>query len=225
SGGYDVDLFVDTPHHDLICPICHGVFRCPVTAVCSHVFCRNCILEWIKRQETCPYCRHPVSQSSISGMCKLSTSISRLWIKCKNKAQGCDATFPLSEECLHSVVCQYELILCPHHGCGMQLPRRHLGGHMQSCRRWRGPCCSGCGTPFSHHMQTQQNCYRQLRQELESRWEMHRIIAADLQRKMRRIQNTVVHMRRQVNLICQSLEVMNKQEVARSTGGNSGCAL
>lgn len=49
SGGYDVELFVETPDYDLICTICQGVLRCPVRAACHHIFCKKCILQWLKR--------------------------------------------------------------------------------------------------------------------------------------------------------------------------------
>lgn len=52
SGGYDVELFVDTPDYDLICTICQGVLRCPVRAACHHIFCKKCILQWLKRYWT-----------------------------------------------------------------------------------------------------------------------------------------------------------------------------
>ena len=28
-------------------------------STCNHIFCSNCILEWIKISNTCPYCRKP----------------------------------------------------------------------------------------------------------------------------------------------------------------------
>lgn len=49
SGGYEVDLFVETPDYDLICIICRGVLRCPVRVACNHIFCKRCILQWLKR--------------------------------------------------------------------------------------------------------------------------------------------------------------------------------
>ena len=30
-----------------------------LTTICNHTFCCNCILEWIKISDTCPYCRKP----------------------------------------------------------------------------------------------------------------------------------------------------------------------
>lgn len=49
SGGYEVDLFVEAPDYDLICIICRGVLRCPVRVACNHIFCKKCILQWLKR--------------------------------------------------------------------------------------------------------------------------------------------------------------------------------
>lgn len=49
SGGYDVELFVDPPDYELICSICQGVLRCPVRTACHHIFCKKCILQWLKR--------------------------------------------------------------------------------------------------------------------------------------------------------------------------------
>ncbi|XP_047212743.1 RING finger protein 151-like isoform X1 [Girardinichthys multiradiatus] len=209
SGGYDVELFVDPPDYDLICTICQGVFRCPVRSACHHIFCKKCILQWLKRQETCPCCRKPVNSSLIFVMFKLSKSIGRMKIKCKNQIRGCTETFTLSEQYCHSMGCLYELIPCPYQGCRAQLLRRDLETHARHCEHWRQPCHMGCGTILTHSTQAQHNCYKQLRQEYETRQRNHRAIATTLQRKMRRMQSTMAHMRRQIGLICESLEVMD----------------
>ncbi|KAI1896004.1 hypothetical protein AGOR_G00090340 [Albula goreensis] len=151
-------------------------------------------------------------------MYKLSKSISRLRIKCKNEAKGCTATFPLSEEFCHSAGCQFEPVACPHQGCSAQVLRRDLEAHAQRCEHWRQLCPMGCGTLLSLQTQAQHNCYRQLRQEYEAQRQTHRAIAAALQRKMRKMQNTMAHMKRQIGLICESLEVMDSQEEAETTG-------
>ncbi|KAJ8245987.1 hypothetical protein GJAV_G00262450 [Gymnothorax javanicus] len=154
-------------------------------------------------------------------MYKLSKSISRLRIKCKNETQGCAATFPLSEEYCHSMACLYELVPCPHQGCGAQVLRRDLEAHTQRCEHWRQLCRMGCGTLLSLQTQAQHNCYRQLRQEYEAQRQTHRAIATALQRKMRKMQHTMGHMARQIRLICESLEVMDSQEEVENTGESS----
>ncbi|KAI4888893.1 hypothetical protein NFI96_013363, partial [Prochilodus magdalenae] len=232
NGGYDVELFVDVPDDDLICSICQGVLRCPVRAACHHVFCKKCILQWLKRQETCPCCRKPVSQSLIFVMFKLSKAIGRLKIKCRNEIRGCRDTFPLSEQYCHSMGCPFELISCPYQGCRAQLLRRDLDVHARHCEHWRQPCHMGCGTVLSQRTRTQHNCYQDLRRQYEAKQQSHRAIATALQRKMRKMQNTMAHMKRQISLICESLDVMDdvvevdeaedEEEVAESgTGGGS----
>lgn len=84
----------------------------------------------------------------------------------------------------------------------------------------------GCGTVLSHRTQAQHNCYKQLRKEYEARQRSHRAIAIALQRKMRRMQSTMAHMKRQIGLICESLEVMDdvqevEEEDLRESNGSS----
>ncbi|XP_063076970.1 RING finger protein 151 [Engraulis encrasicolus] len=211
SGGYEVDLFVEPPDYDLICIICRGVLRCPVRVACNHIFCKKCILQWLKRQETCPCCRKTVNQNFMFVMFRLSKAIGRLQIKCRNSAQGCAATFALSEEYLHSSTCPFETVLCPHSGCGERVLRSGLEAHARLCPHWSQLCPMGCGTQLSRATQPQHNCYRELRQRYEAQRSRQRAIAAALRRKMARMQNTMAHMRRQVGLICDSLEVLEEE--------------
>uniref|UniRef100_A0A8C9WCD0 RING finger protein 151-like n=1 Tax=Scleropages formosus TaxID=113540 RepID=A0A8C9WCD0_SCLFO len=214
SGGYDTELFVDTPDHDLICTICQGVLRCPVRVACHHIFCKKCILQWLRRQETCPCCRKPVNPSLIFVMYKMSKSIGRLRIKCKNRSCGCTAIFPLSEQHAHSLECLFERILCPHQGCPAQVLRGELDAHTRSCEHWRQPCPMGCGTLLGHQTRGQHNCYLKLRQEQEAQQQAQRQIVSGLQRKMRKMQKTMANMKRQIGLLCETLEVMDDQEEA-----------
>lgn len=76
----------------------------------------------------------------------------------------------------------------------------------------------GCGTVLSHRTQAQHNCYKQLRQQYEAKQKNHRAIAIALQKKMRRMQSTMAHMKRQLGLICESLEVMDEVEEVDEEG-------
>ncbi|XP_064392016.1 RING finger and transmembrane domain-containing protein 2-like [Halichondria panicea] len=43
-----------------VCPICQeDVFK-PVYLKCKHVFCEDCVLQWLDRQNSCPLCRATV---------------------------------------------------------------------------------------------------------------------------------------------------------------------
>ncbi|KAJ7984703.1 hypothetical protein DPEC_G00357500 [Dallia pectoralis] len=216
SGGHDVELFVEAPDHDLLCTICRCVLRCPVKVACNHVFCKTCILQWLRRQETCPCCRKPINPSCMFVMYGLSKTISRLRIKCNN--EGCSATFPLSEEFLHSSTCRFQWVPCPHQGCGSVVPRSALEVHSQHGEPWSQLCSLGCGTLLTQTTQPQHNCYRQLRQQVAAQRQSHRAIASALRRKMRRMQAAMTHVRRQVALICESLDVMEEGEVEMYEG-------
>ena len=48
----------------LYCPICQDVFNYPYALMCGHVFCKNCISEWLGKNRTCPECRTHVDMRS-----------------------------------------------------------------------------------------------------------------------------------------------------------------
>ncbi|EFJ41460.1 hypothetical protein VOLCADRAFT_98495 [Volvox carteri f. nagariensis] len=42
------------------CPVCQDPVNTPVRLDCGHIFCEECILEWLERDRTCPMCRAQV---------------------------------------------------------------------------------------------------------------------------------------------------------------------
>ncbi|XP_073774509.1 RING finger protein 151 isoform X2 [Danio rerio] len=161
----------------------------------------------MKRQVKCPCCRQSIDQNQMLVLFKLSKSIGRLSVKCRNGQQGCRATFPLSNEYLHISTCPYEWQICPHEGCGQQVLRKDVQAHDQSCTHWRQLCPMGCGTLLVRENQTQHNCYRELQQRYLAERRKQRAIAANLRRKMQRMQSRMAQIKRQINLMCESLEV------------------
>ena len=43
------------------CSICQGPHRAAIVLPCEHVFCEECVSEWLDREPTCPNCRHQVA--------------------------------------------------------------------------------------------------------------------------------------------------------------------
>ncbi|XP_057213935.1 RING finger protein 151 [Triplophysa rosa] len=220
SGGYEVEQFVDTPDHDLICVICRAVICCPVRLTCNHVFCKECILLWMKRQVKCPCCRKSIDQNQMLVLFRLSKSIGRLTIKCRNQQQGCRATFPLSSEYLHISNCPYELQLCPYDGCGEQVMRKDAQAHEQSCSYWRQLCPMGCGTMLLRENQDQHNCYRELHHRFVTERRKQRAVATNLRRTIMRMQSRMAQIKRQINLLCENLE-LGDLEVEAEQGSNT----
>eukprot|EP00118_Oscarella_pearsei_P024114 m.299121 g.299121 ORF g.299121 m.299121 type:complete len:407 (+) comp40786_c0_seq38:3242-4462(+) len=44
------------------CLICEDVWKSPVQLSCEHIFCLNCIRDWINKRGTCPSCRNEISR-------------------------------------------------------------------------------------------------------------------------------------------------------------------
>lgn len=55
----DVSIIVANEHKDEVCPICYnemsGLSEIRKTT-CGHLFCRDCISQWLSQSKTCPMC-------------------------------------------------------------------------------------------------------------------------------------------------------------------------
>lgn len=76
----------------MICTICDGVVYQPLQCVkCENLFCKNCIEEWRKKSDSCPYkCQNfELKENKI-----IKNILSNLKFKCKN---GCDIQIPYND--------------------------------------------------------------------------------------------------------------------------------
>ena len=48
------------------CSICCETLRVPTTTACKHTFCLECLRTWLKKANTCPYCRNKLYANSIA---------------------------------------------------------------------------------------------------------------------------------------------------------------
>ncbi|XP_073492557.1 RING finger protein 151 [Aquarana catesbeiana] len=199
GGGYDLEIFAENPDDDLLCSICHGVLRCPVMVCCGHIFCRKCILQWLKRQQTCPCCRTEVKGKLLVQMHKLKKRINRLQVKCPNEAHGCPAIFPLLRTEEHAESCAFGLLSCSNEGCPAEVLRKDICEHSQTCQFWRDVCHMGCGTLLTPENREEHNCYMELK-ELYNK-QLHK-----LRQKARRIESLTTQMSRQIQLLSEGLE-------------------
>lgn len=53
TSSHDVSTDSSKPH----CPICLCQWTSPVSTLCGHIFCKNCIAQWVKVTKTCPVCK------------------------------------------------------------------------------------------------------------------------------------------------------------------------
>ena len=63
--GYDVARFVGEISEELICSICSEILENPLTTDCEHLFCRECINDWLRDNHTCPIDRLYVHQRTL----------------------------------------------------------------------------------------------------------------------------------------------------------------
>jgi hypothetical protein len=68
--GYELSRFIDLSQSDAeeyTCSICHDIFRNPVVAnCCLQTFCEQCINDWLKTNNTCPYDGKQLNRSQLS---------------------------------------------------------------------------------------------------------------------------------------------------------------
>ena len=76
---------------ELKCPICTDLVEDAVQTPCQHVFCKSCILNWLKIGNfSCPVDRIPLSQYHLKTPSRIIKKLlNGLSIRCKNYDQGC----------------------------------------------------------------------------------------------------------------------------------------
>uniref|UniRef100_A0A1A9WVT8 E3 ubiquitin-protein ligase NRDP1 n=1 Tax=Glossina brevipalpis TaxID=37001 RepID=A0A1A9WVT8_9MUSC len=131
--GYDLHRFQGEIDEELICPICSGVVEEPVqSAMCEHMFCRECIKEWLTRQPSCPMDRNYLTVASLNKVPRIMRILlSRLSITCNNAADGCTLIIKLGDLNSHVRQCEYNpnrLLPCEK-GCGIIMPKDMLKDH------------------------------------------------------------------------------------------------
>mmetsp|Transcript_6797 Transcript_6797/g.17388 ORF Transcript_6797/g.17388 Transcript_6797/m.17388 type:complete len:587 (-) Transcript_6797:22-1782(-) len=85
--------------NEFLCPICSQLVEVPVITTCSHVFCRNCYLEWVQQQQQdeqssrCPKCATGLKSAGAYELQKANPLawrlLCRVQVRCPLHAQGC----------------------------------------------------------------------------------------------------------------------------------------
>lgn len=199
SGGYDLNLFAITPDCKFLCSVCHGVLRRPTRLSCSHIFCKNCILKWLARQNTCPCCRKEVQRKNMVYVNKLRRTIGHLRVKCKNAEAGCLVTCPLAHRKRHQDSCPFELMACPNEGCYARVFRGALAEHQQHCQQsGQQHCPLGCGATLGMAELAHYHCYLKLQEAWSERQERSQTMLQGLLRRVRRVHRSSRLIRRQL---------------------------
>lgn len=126
---------------NLVCPVCRVALVEPVTTVCDHVFCKDCLRHSYHLSPTCPIDRSPIRMpQDIRPTPKIILNqLDGLLVKCPNWEEGCQKVLARSMVQNHvSKYCEYVMIECPEGNCRLDVPRRFATDG--SCRHQRVTC-------------------------------------------------------------------------------------
>ena len=131
--GYDTERFTCTVDEELICSMCHAVLEDPLQApACEHAFCAACIRGWLNDHQTCPLDRRSLTPHQLEQVPRIVKNLlSKLTIKCKNDAFGCEAVVTLDQLQSHLSQCERNPkrpVNCEK-GCGLVVPFDELPQH------------------------------------------------------------------------------------------------
>ncbi|RLV84299.1 TNF receptor-associated factor 4 [Meyerozyma sp. JA9] len=175
------DLKTDSDHPDirnakyktavdhLNCPICQQPFIKPVTTICGHTFCRECIHECFRTSRTgdvsplkgsCPLDRTPIDTTNPNDLFPtpliITNLIDDLKVFCLNSDRGCEWNGCRWELENHVLSCEHTGVKCggrraasgsaeKESVCSVMVERRFLVGHEGECAH-RVFECSFCNT-------------------------------------------------------------------------------
>lgn len=89
--GFDTERFIDAKlAEEFKCGIWLEVFEEPVMiSACDHIYCRECITEWLKTDTICPVDRTPIEDSDLVQPTRLIRNLhGKLEIKCDFEKVG-----------------------------------------------------------------------------------------------------------------------------------------
>lgn len=115
--------YVDCTDH-LQCPVCKQPFVNPMTTICGHTFCQDCIEECLKMSKSpskeegfCPLDRTPLSRHNIHDIFPtpllIANMVDELTVYCLNDERGCEWTgrrWELESHVTHD--CGYTGVVC-----------------------------------------------------------------------------------------------------------------
>lgn len=82
--GYELARFVGQVDQEFICSICMMVLEIPVESPCEHIFCSECIKDWLAVESTCPVDRLPIHSFDLRAMPRYFRNLlDKLEVRCE----------------------------------------------------------------------------------------------------------------------------------------------
>ena len=127
-----------------MCSVCFKVLKDPVQCPNEHYFCRSSIQRSLQDNKTCPMCKHPLTEETLT---KLPRIVKVMWenlmIRCDYERRGCGELIKLEFLDRHVSSCGYSPTRCTNAGCAEGINRHEKEGH-ELCQ-FRKIVCDDCG--------------------------------------------------------------------------------
>ncbi|XP_023211191.1 uncharacterized protein LOC111614045 [Centruroides sculpturatus] len=203
---YQVENFDPFPNEDLICSICDCVFYDPVECPCRHVYCRNCICDWLSCQNTCPVCRKSVILYELQAVGPIiKNMIMKLTIRCPNSEHGCKQNFALEEYDSHLSNCDYVVVKCSK--CQEEMVIKDRFKHEQlECNYRLIQCKKYCSLMLPANVMKSHNCSEELTKEI-----------GDKKKLINELKHNLKYCKKQFNKDATSSQVVNDIRAGKSS--------
>lgn len=158
--GYKVEQIVaKASFNDFKCEICFEIVKEPVVVKgCEHLFCHDCISEWLQKDSKCPVDRTPIVTSDLVAPNRFfRNQYNQLKIQCH---------FAKVKKFLKST---NSLVSClfAQAGCNAVVPFDHLESHLLECEYKQISCLRECGFVGDESQLQDHDCFRYLKDELK----------------------------------------------------------
>ncbi|KAI9018495.1 hypothetical protein CLU79DRAFT_290752 [Phycomyces nitens] len=113
------DVLIEGPCPDLFCGLCQDLLDEPIQVRCpeDHIFCKQCITNYIEQNDVCPFCQTTIDPSQFQPSKFVMRQIGRLPVYCVYRATGCSWQGLFYED--HSNQCEHQPADCPNRDQGM----------------------------------------------------------------------------------------------------------
>ena len=204
-GGYEEERFenkVDTTKFN--CSVCLKVLKDPVQCPNEHYFCRSCIQRSLRDNKTCPMCKHPLTEETLT---KLPRIVKEMWenlmIRCDYENRGCGELIKLEFLDRHVSSCGYSPTRCTNAGCAEVINRHEKEQHEHELCQFRKIFCDDCGEQVIWKSRRLHPCFMQKQID-------------DLARRLNVVQNDMREVKHKVKLTEDEMAYLTREATEKA---------
>ncbi len=165
--GFQLALFIDPVDESLKCDLCNAVYQYPVITSCDHVYCEQCLIEWLNNRTECPKaCKQISFEKDVTRLLPLQILVEQLRTHCVNFTEGCEVVTTLAEMLAHLEVCDYtkkDMVNgLPRITCSTE----QISGPEVKSLNQVFVCSKGCGLPLLFQDSTEHDCVKSLQSQV-----------------------------------------------------------